>query len=197
MERALVNPARYWGVPTFVAVTILGNWSEAAAATLGDCKVTHYGRRYQIDFQATLNAPAAASYAVISDVANYPSIDTTIRRVQVLGRPDNQELRLDVDAYLCVLWHCARIHEVQDMSFVQYSDGGKVVANVLPQLSDFRYGKTEWQVRASGEQTVLHVVADLEPAFEIPPLIGPWLIRRTLRIEAERTAAGIERLAHR
>jgi hypothetical protein len=177
------------------AALLIGS-ADASAATVNDCKIVQEGARYQIDLHATLNVSGAASYAIISDVANYPRINATARRINVLRRTD-RETRLEIEAYLCVLWYCDSLHEVQDMTFVKHPDGGDVIATVLPQYSDFRYGRSEWQVRDSGGQTMLHIVAELEPAFDIPPVIGPWLVKHALRAEAQRTAVGIERLAHR
>ena len=37
--------------------------------------------------------------------------------------------------------------------------------------------------------------AEIEPAFWVPPLIGPYLIARELRRQAQVTAESIERLA--
>ena len=35
----------------------------------------------------------------------------------------------------------------------------------------------------------------MEPDFWVPPLIGPWVIKRTMREQAITTSEGIERLA--
>jgi ribosome-associated toxin RatA of RatAB toxin-antitoxin module len=181
--------------PALLTFVILVGSIDVSAATVIDCSIVQEGGRFKIDAHATLNVSGTASYAIISDVANFPRINPMVRRMEIIRRHD-RDTRLEVEAYVCVLWYCDTLHEVQDMSFVRYPDGGEVIVNVVPEYSDFRYGHSVWQVRTSGGRTILHIVAELEPAFEIPPVIGPWLIKRALRAEALRTAEGIERLAH-
>jgi len=81
------------------------------------------------------------------------------------------------------------------MRYAPRPDGGDLHAEVLPAQSDFSYGRADWQFRPAGTSTHLRFSAELEPAFWVPPLLGPWLVERSLREEAERTSAGIERLA--
>jgi Polyketide cyclase / dehydrase and lipid transport len=171
--------------------------TEASAATIDDCKISHDHQRYKIDFDATLNTSPARAYAVISDVNNYPRIDPLVTRVQIIGPLGDPEMRLAVEARVCLAWFCRSLRELQSMTFIRQPDGGDVTASVLPLLSDFRYGRTEWHVRGTGQMTLLRVVAELEPAIDVPPLIGPWLVTRALRLEAERSVAAIEQLAQR
>ena len=37
--------------------------------------------------------------------------------------------------------------------------------------------------------------SEIEPAFWVPPLIGPWLIQRALQAETLKSVANLERLA--
>jgi hypothetical protein len=96
---------------------------------------------------------------------------------------------------VCAAFYCKTLHQTQEMRYTPRPDGGDLHAEVLPAQSDFRYGRADWQFRAAGAGTQLHFIAELEPAFWIPPLIGPWLVERSLSEEAQRTSAGIEHLA--
>ena len=53
-------------------------------------------------------------------------------------------------------------------------------ALILPRGSDFRRGRAHWRLKVSGDATLMHFDAELVPDFYIPPLIGPWLIRREM-----------------
>jgi hypothetical protein len=53
----------------------------------------------------------------------------------------------------------------------------------------------QWEFRAVDQRTQLDFNAELEPAFWIPPFVGPWLVENSLREEAQRTSSGIEQLA--
>ncbi|MGH8327116.1 MAG: hypothetical protein ACRET2_10175, partial [Steroidobacteraceae bacterium] len=71
---------------------------------------------------------------------------------------------------------------------------------VVPGSGDLRSGRAQWNFAEAagadaGGATELESSAVLTPAFRVPPLIGPWLVRRWLRAEAERAVTTIERLA--
>ena len=76
-----------------------------------------------------------------------------------------------------MLLYCRDVSQTQDM--VQ-SPGFVIVADILPQDSDFRSGRAHWRLSAEGDATLLRFHAEIVPAFFMPPLIGPWLIKREM-----------------
>ena len=67
--------------------------------------------------------------------------------------------------------------QVQD---VKQHAGGMIEAVTVPALSDFRRGIYRWQLRGENAATRMRFTAVLEPDFWVPPLIGPWMIKRKL-----------------
>jgi hypothetical protein len=53
-----------------------------------------------------------------------------------------------------------------------------------------------WRVTDEGSRTRLHYEATRVAAFWIPPLIGPWAIKRTLREQLESGIVSLERVAN-
>jgi hypothetical protein len=175
----------------FVVLFLAGG---AQAATIESLKVSRQDRRYEVNLDALLDAPAAAAYAAFADPGNLPSINPAVRHVEVLGR-DGEAVRLATEVRVCAALYCRNLRQVNDMHYAPRPDGGDMSAEVLPLQGDFKSGAANWQFRSVEAKTHLHFHAELEPAFWIPPVIGPWLVQRSLRIEAETTSAGIERLA--
>jgi hypothetical protein len=167
----------------------------AAAAELQSLQVTHDDDRYRVELEVRLQAPAPAAYAAFTDPASLPLINPSVQKVQVLERPAEDRARLYTEVRVCAVLYCKTLHQVQEMRYAARPDGGTLHAEVLPALSDFAYGRADWSFRGEGGGTRLHFSAELQPAFWIPPVIGPWLVERSLREEAQRTSAGIERLA--
>jgi hypothetical protein len=165
------------------------------AATIESLSVAHDGARYRVEMQVRLNTPAAASYAVFADPASLPRVNPAVQTVQVLQRGGDERARIYTEVQVCAMLYCKLLHQTQDMHYAARPDGGDLQADVVPEASDFSYGQAQWQFRPAGSATELHFHAELQPAFWIPPVIGPWLVERSLREEAERTSAGIERLA--
>lgn len=166
-----------------------------SAAEIQSLQVTHDGSLYHVEMEVKLQAPSAAAYAVFATPGNLPRINAAVRQVQVLEHPADDKARIYTEVRVCALWYCKNLHQVQDMTYAPRPDGGDLHAQVLQGPSDFRQGHADWRFRPAGAATLLRFSAEMEPAFWIPPLIGPWLVERSLREEAQRTSAGIEQLA--
>lgn len=168
----------------------------APAVEIQSVDVHHQGDRYRVSMRVTLDAPASDSFAVFSDPVRLRQVNPAIRAVEVLEDhgPGLRRVRTRVRA--CVALFCRQLGQVQDMRYRPDAEGGRIDAQVLPDRSDFRYGQAAWIFRAcSGDRTCLAFDAELEPAFWVPPVVGPWLIERKLRDEAIQTSRGLERLA--
>jgi len=169
--------------------------ASASAADIQSLQVQHDGSRYHVEMQVKLQAPAAAAYAAFAAPGSLPAINPSVQKVQVLEHGSDERARIYTEVRVCAVLYCKTLRQVQDMRYAPRPDGGDLHAEVLPGLSDFSYGRADWGFRPAGSATLLHFSAELEPAFWIPPLLGPWLVERSLREEAQRTSAGIERLA--
>lgn len=169
----------------------------AQAVEVHAVQVAHEGSRYRVTMQVTLDAPASASWRVFSDPMRLPQINPAVREVRVLERAGTAQPQVYTLVEVCVSLYCRRIEQVQQMQFVAQGPGGTVTADVLPALSDFRFGHARWSFADCQQRTCLQFEAELEPAFWVPPLIGPWLIERKLRAEALETSQGLERLARK
>jgi hypothetical protein len=83
--------------------------------------------------------------------------------------------------------------QVQDVTLLA---GHVIEAVILPEFSDFRSGLARWQLTARGAATQLEFSNSFEPDFWVPPVIGPWLIKRKLVWEVTETAMYIEAKEH-
>jgi hypothetical protein len=176
-----------------LAGVLAGAAPAANAATIDDLTVRKVGDRYLIALRAQLEVPAGAAYALFANLANLPAINSDVRQIRITHHPGGPvELYTEIRA--CVLWYCRSIHESQRMTFIRNANGGEVDATVIPE-GDLRFGRAHWRFRGSGGRTELQVSAELEPAFGVPPLIGPWVVKHWLRVETEQSSVNIEKLA--
>ncbi len=67
-----------------------------------------------------------------------------------------------------------------------------IEAIVIPELSDLSFGRETWLLEEGSAETTLVYDLRMEVEFWIPPLIGPWLIRRDMRKDARKVAEMIE-----
>lgn len=166
------------------------------AVEIHSVDVQHDEARYRVSMRVTLDAPAAAAYTVFADLPRLREINPSVREVSVLETLADGTRRVYTDIRTCAGLYCRHLKQVQDMRFAARSDGGRVHAQVLPERSDFRFGDATWDFRNCEGRTCLAFDAELEPAFWVPPLLGPWLIKRKLQEEAIETSKGLERRSH-
>lgn len=172
----------------------------AQAAKVSLVTVDHDGNRYSVRMQAFMAVAPAAAHQAFTSYERLPEINNSVERAQRLPDAPPGAVRLDTTVRVCVAFFCKHLHQVQDLRASRKAGDYGLVADVLPQRSDVRYGHAQWSMRACkrGEAagTCLDFSAQLEPDFWVPPVIGPWLIQRKMRGEARQTAEGIEKVAN-
>ncbi len=71
----------------------------------------------------------------------------------------------------------------------------EIIAISDPQRSDFKYSRERWELTPDGDGTKMLYEFEMEPAFWVPPVIGPYYIKRALRNGGRRAVNRIEALA--
>lgn len=64
-----------------------------------------------------------------------------------------------------------------------------------PELSDFHTSIETWEFKPEGEGTVVIYKFQFEPKFWLPPLIGPYVLKRKLELDSDHALSRIEALA--
>lgn len=166
--------------------------APAGAGEVLDVAVEQFGTRYVVDIDARFDVPADRLRALLTDYPNLGLVNDSIQRSEVLETISPRHHCVRTEARVCVALLCKTIVQVQDVS--QLPDGD-ILATVRATRSDFSYGVARWQFHEESAGTRMHFRSEIEPAFWVPPLIGPWLIRRALQAEALESIANLERLA--
>ena len=64
-----------------------------------------------------------------------------------------------------------------------------------PERSDFEFSNEIWTFATDRGGTEVHYEIQMKPKFWVPPLIGPWIIKRKLRNNGGDALARIEKIA--
>ena len=64
-----------------------------------------------------------------------------------------------------------------------------------PEESNFSYSRERWQLIPEGEGTLMIYDFEMEPGFWVPPIIGPYVIKRALRSSGANAVNRIEAVA--
>jgi len=152
-------------------------------------KVERDGEVYRVAVDARIRAPVARVRALLTDYAHLDRLNGAIITSEVMQDYGAGRYRVRIVTRACVWFFCRRVHQVQD---VVESGEGTITVRVIPELSDFRHGFARFSIRHDGDGARVTIVSEVEPDFWIPPLIGPWLIKRKLLSEALETVENLE-----
>ncbi|HSN18967.1 MAG TPA: SRPBCC family protein [Gammaproteobacteria bacterium] len=165
----------------------------AAGADFRSFDVSRADDTYQIQALVYLAAPPQAVFAVLTDYDHFTRISGSIVQSHRVRQLDANDALVYTDTRFCALFFCRHVKEMQK---VTQTPPGDIVSTVLPEQSDnVKSGSASLHMQAEGEGTLLHWRIRLQPGFWVPPLLGPYLVERSLRTEGHRSADGVEKLA--
>jgi len=175
-----------------LTLALVAGPTAALAGKVYTAVASYQSGTYRIEVDALVNVPEPRARALLTDYNHLGRINEAIEVSEILTtrRPGDYRVRTVTKA--CVWFYCKRIHQVQD---VIESDDGSVTAMVIPAQSDFRRGYARLVLWQEPVGTRVLIRSEVEPDFWIPPVIGPWLIKRKLRSEALETVHNLERVA--
>lgn len=166
--------------------------AAAVAARVRSLDVSEQDGVYRVNLEAWLDVTPSAAFAVLTDYPHLKRINASIRSVRVLAVQPSGATHIATEVHMCIWFFCKTLKQVQVTSVI----GPDVLhARIVPGESDFRFGEATWRLTSCDGGACLRFDARLEPAFWVPPLIGPWIIRHKLESEAAQTARGMERAA--
>lgn len=163
------------------------------AAEIGTVVVSNDGETYHVSFDAAVRAPAQLVFEQLSDYAHLNRLSSVITAITVEPAPDGKSDRVRSKLRSCILLFCREIAQVED---VTEPDKHTIVGHMVPGQGDFTDGDCVWRIADDGDWTRLHYEASRTIAFWIPAVIGPWIIKHTMREYLESSVAALEQIAN-
>jgi hypothetical protein len=141
---------------------------------------------------AAIKAPPEYVRYVLADYDHIYRLSTSIIESEVL--PDNLdgEKQVRTRLLLCTSVFCT---EAERVDSVRMLASGDLEAEIVPELSEFKSGKSTWRITPMDDNSFLVYEAVLEPDFFIPPLVGTRMVIENLRKEFTKTFKVIEKIA--
>lgn len=180
------------------ALTLCWMPKAAPAAQIRAVRVRRQGTHFTITMRVEFSAPPWAVFAALQDYAAMPHYNPDLRRVRIEPTGEPNRVRLFTTVHACVLIFCRTLHQEQIMTAMAGTHGGVLRATLVPHGGSFRGGNARWVVRPCRTRhapTCLDARIELQPAFWVPPLIGPWILRHKMYQEARRSGYGLQRIA--
>jgi hypothetical protein len=148
--------------------------------------------RYSLKSEAWFAASPQELYRVLTNYDLFQQFSSAYVETRNAGRDDQGRPRFFTRMQGCVLLFCRSFVRHGYLLLAPHSE---IVAIAEPEDSDFRYSKERWRLQREGSGTLLIYDFEMEPGFWVPPVIGPYVIQRSLRSGGSDAIDRIEALA--
>lgn len=177
----------------FVALLSVFLWTGfASAAEIRELEVEEKDGRYYFDSDTHILASTEALFDLLIDYDEFHKVSSAFKESRYMDPAEDGTKQVYTKARGCILFFCKTIERVELLEYTPHTD---IMATVVPEQSDFSYSVTRWRLEPDGDGTRLIYTIEMEPDFWIPPVIGPLLIKNTLRSKGQDALVRIERLA--
>lgn len=175
-----------------VIVCLLLAAAPVRAAELINVEFDRLDDRYVFESVAWFAADVEALYAVFLDYDLSTQFSSAI--VEARNEPPDDDGRPGyyVRNEGCVLFFCKSFER---HGFVEPDPYREIRAFADADASDFHFSNERWAFTVERGGTTIRYRVEFEPKFWVPPVIGPWIIGRTLRSHGGRAIDRIEAIA--
>jgi Polyketide cyclase / dehydrase and lipid transport len=170
----------------------IGCTSLAWAATIRSLDVTRHHGRYALVADTFLNAPAEAIYDVLVDYDQFNRISSVYKEFGYLEPDEDGTPIVYTRMEGCLAFFCKSMRRVERL---ETREPYYIRTVTLPEQSDFEYSVSEWVLEPEHDGTKVTYRLEMEPDFWVPPVVGPWYLKRTLMHGGTNAVNRIERLA--
>ncbi len=179
-------PARIFFVSLVLFSTAI-NAAEIRALT-----VDKNGPRYTFTSITFVDAPVEPVFEILVDYDSFDRLSSVITESRFLDPDADGTPLVFTRTRGCLLFYCKTLDRVERLESVPHSE---ILATALPEKSDVKYSRARWLLVSEGDGTLIDYVMEFEPDFWVPPLIGPWIIKKRLRSGGAKIINRIEAFA--
>ena len=176
----------------FLGASILGAAGLAGAAELREMTVEREGDRYILRSETYFEAERESLFHVLTNFDLFEKFTSAIVESNNVEPDEQGHPQFYARMEGCVLLFCKSFIR---NGHVLTKPITEIIAISDPENSDFHFSRERWQLADDGEGTVMIYEFEMEPAFWVPPVIGPYYIKRALHSGSANAIGRIERLA--
>ena len=152
---------------------------------------------YHMHINATVNADVDNVIRIITDYENLPLINPYLKESRLLENPEDERTTVNMLTEICVLFLCYSIRHIQTFHTI---DNGILFSRIIPGKSDFQAGWMRWEIKGMDSNKihpVTKIILDIEmvPDFFVPPVIGPYQIKKIMLEMTRATIINLENKA--
>ncbi len=170
-----------------IAIALLAGM--ARAYEIRKLETSRADKRFSVTLSAVVNLPIDEVYRRLTDFNRLTQLSPYVEESRHLDPDEAGDVIVYTRMRACVMFICktVRIFEA-----ITYPEKYQIVANVIPARSELAYGQSRWTLRPQGGDTLLHYQSEMEPGFDMFPLLGPAATEYSLKKQARAFLDGLE-----
>jgi hypothetical protein len=165
---------------------------SAFAADLRFIEVEREDDVYSLRSVAWFDTDTRSLYELLIDYDQFSKFTSAIVEARNLAADDSGRPGFYTRMEGCVLFWCQNLVR---KGYLQLDPMVEIVAVTDPERSNFKLATERWQFRPENGGTLLIYEFDMQPDFWVPPVVGPYYIKRALRSGGARAVQRMEALA--
>lgn len=162
------------------------------AAEVNWLKVKRKDGSIDIRSEIVIDAPAPRVYDALLEYDKFAELSDSFTESHYIEPTPEGAPRVYTKIDGCIWFFCRTIERTARL---ELNPQWKITAIAEPEHSDAELSVESWVLSAVGETTVIDYSHELKTGFWVPPLLGVWMIRGTIKRSAKDTAERIEELA--
>lgn len=177
----------------WIAACVLPLVFPLFAAEVSEVDVRQKDDLYRLCVIARIDALPSEVWTSLTDFHHLERLHHSVHESTRIRRMPDGADRVRIQMHPCVLFFCVRFSQVVEFHAVPER---QLVADFDQRDSLFHFGQLRWRLAQTPDAgTDLVFDAELAPAFWIPPLLGPWVLKRALRKTATDIVMNLDRLS--
>lgn len=172
-----------------VVLTLTGQ-----SATLDELEVTRNEGRYELYANTFLAASPSDIYSVLLEYEDdkFQRISSVYKESGYLDPESDGTPIVYTLMEGCILFYCLSMRRTERLEKEEFN---YIRTITIPEKSDFKYSRSEWTFAPADGGTRMTYTLVMEPDFFVPPIVGPYILKRILRSGGSRVISRIERMA--
>jgi hypothetical protein len=175
---------------TSIAMLLLS--TGAHSADLLEVTVERDEKRYRLTSETRFDAKVEDLYRVLTNYDLFTKFSSVFVEARNEEPGANGNPRYFTRMEGCMLLFCKSFVREGELTLLPNAE---IIAIADPQKSDFKYSREQWTLKKDGDGALLVYDFELEPDFWVPPVIGPYIMKRVLRRGGTDAVDRIEALA--
>jgi len=166
--------------------------SALQSGKIPEIEINEQSGVYQIKVVALIAAPANYVRYVLTDYKHIYRLNPSIIESEVLEQYDDGSVSVRTKVIGCAAYFCEELDRVEK---VRVLPSGDLHAEIIPELSQFKSGQTHWQIKPMGDYCEVTYLSDMEPDIYIPPVVGKFLIKKSVREGMHTSFTNLEKIS--